>query len=214
MDVPKTLKEIISNTPELIDENTIEITRVEKWEVLKSNLLAVKESLEDYTILKQTAFNEINEYLAIFGEEVIGGEQVQNQSAGRYWLGDGNQSIPSGIKTKIEVNTLGFDMLGNWDSINKRFVVPSTGVYLLIGKIYFLELGGGIFGTPYLYQNGIQNTSGNIIYAPANGGNVTVYTIINGPLNEGDYIELYGYHNHGSNRYVTVNCALNWQKMP
>lgn len=214
MDIPKTLKEVVSNTSELIDENTIEITRVEKWEVLKSNLLAIKESLEDYTILKQTAFDEINEYLTIFDEEIIGGEEVTEipiQSSGRYYR-SGDQSIPSGVKTKVEVDLKEFDMLNNWDTANKRLVIPVNGRYLLIGKVYIQALGANKFLTCYLYRNGLIDTGGNKIYA-STAGDVTVYVIIDMPLWAGDYIELYCYHNHGSNRNVVLNCALNWQKM-
>jgi len=59
MDIPKTLKEVVSNTPELIDENTIEITRVEKWEVLKSSLLIMRENIVNHINDKQIILNEL-----------------------------------------------------------------------------------------------------------------------------------------------------------
>lgn len=67
MDIPKTLKEVISNIPEVIDENTIELTITEKWEVLKSNLLSTKESIENHINNRQDVVNKIDEYLIMLG---------------------------------------------------------------------------------------------------------------------------------------------------
>ena len=69
MDIPKTLIEVISSIPELIDENTIEIIQTEKWEILKSNLLTTKESIQNHINSGQNVLDEINQYLSMFGEE-------------------------------------------------------------------------------------------------------------------------------------------------
>lgn len=66
MSIPRTLKEIVSSTPELIDENTIEITEIAKYEVLKSELLQTKEIIENHIIDRQNVVNEMNQLLAVF----------------------------------------------------------------------------------------------------------------------------------------------------
>ena len=72
MDIPKTLKEVISNIPEVIDENTIELTITEKWEVLKSNLLSTKESIENHINNRQVkCIGKVNKFCHFLGTGYI-----------------------------------------------------------------------------------------------------------------------------------------------
>lgn len=70
MNIPKTLKETVSNIPEVIDENTIELTITKKWEVTKPNLITAKQNIENHINEKQTILDEINQYLVMLGEEI------------------------------------------------------------------------------------------------------------------------------------------------
>ena len=50
--------------------DSIEFTKIEKWEVSKVNLLAQKQTIEKDIVTKQTQLNEINNLLLMFGPKI------------------------------------------------------------------------------------------------------------------------------------------------
>ena len=69
MTVSRSLKEIVSDMPKVVGDS-IEFTKIEKWEVSKVNLLAQKQTIEKDIVTKQTQLNEINNLLLMFGPKI------------------------------------------------------------------------------------------------------------------------------------------------
>ena len=71
--VSRNLKETVSDVPKCID-NSIEFTKIEKWEVSKVSLLGQKKTVEDSIAVKQIQLDEINDLLLMFESEIKPGE--------------------------------------------------------------------------------------------------------------------------------------------
>ena len=69
MSISRSLKETTSDVPKCI-EDSIEFTKVEKWEVSKVSLLEQKKSVEDSLAVKQIQLDEINDLLLMFEPEI------------------------------------------------------------------------------------------------------------------------------------------------
>lgn len=65
MSVSKSLKEITNDTPKVVGDS-IEFTKIEKWEVSKISLLGQKQEIEKDIAMKQSQLDEINQLLAMF----------------------------------------------------------------------------------------------------------------------------------------------------
>lgn len=198
MDIPKTLKEVVSNTPELIDENTIEITRVEKWEVLKSDLLAAKETLTDYIVLKQSAFNEINEYLTMFGEETIPGEEaipgddvMAYTSRCKVRLSE-RQTVPQATWTILNLDDVIWDNDNEWDIVNKRFIAKETGYYHVSYHVESSVLGSNPdeYLAGAIFKNGVKHSITGQIVANRPGSSQSHIGTTDIYLEVGDYIDV------------------------
>lgn len=70
MSISRSLKETISDIPECIG-NSIEFTKVEKWEVSKLSLLDQKKSVEDTMAMHQAQLDDINQLLALFNKSIV-----------------------------------------------------------------------------------------------------------------------------------------------
>lgn len=66
MSISRSLKEVIRDIPEKIDDSTIEFIKTEKWEVSKISLLEQKKTIEEDIVKKQLQLEEINDLLSMF----------------------------------------------------------------------------------------------------------------------------------------------------
>jgi len=120
-----------------------------------------------------------------------------------------DQTIPSGSHTQILIDTVDFDPAGGFDSANNRYIVPTTGYYLLIGAVGYgsvvankLIVAEVYKGGSYVLQYwGHTSSTSNIV--------VQVSGVVH--LAKDDIIRLFAWHNFGSDATVfkgPVNTCL------
>lgn len=128
MSIPKTLIEVISSIPELIDENTIEIIQTKRWEVLKSNLLITKESIQNHIISRQNVIDEINQYLLMLGEEPEPEPEPEGEDSMAIYSRE-----PDPQYHDFDINNLTDD--GAWHDLDCSSIVPEgvTHIYFSCG---------------------------------------------------------------------------------
>ena len=66
MSISRSLINVESNTPEVIDAENLQFTRVEKWGVSRTSLLEQKQALEVVIAEKTARLQEIDNLLALF----------------------------------------------------------------------------------------------------------------------------------------------------
>ena len=120
-----------------------------------------------------------------------------NTPAFRAYMG-ATQTISTASGTKLNFNTESYDTGSNYDTSNYRFLPTTAGKYLITASV---RLSGAVTITNvqlYIYKNGSmynRNTQGfNGDSSPMITNTDTIE--MNG---SSDYIEMYFYHNQGSN---------------
>lgn len=210
MSIPKTLKEVVSSIPEVIDENTIEILQTEKWEVLKSDLLSTKELIKNHIVERQDVVDEIDQYLVMLGE-IIPEEEGDNPMAYTSYcrvLLDSRQTVPTRVWTKLDLVDVKYDNDNEWDITNKRFIAKKAGYYHISYQVESGELDvndfakGGIFKNGLMYSVTGQVGANPVGYSQAQVGCDDIY------LNVGDYIEIHVHiddYNHSMENGLFIN---------
>ena len=66
MGISRSLINVESNTPKVIDTENLQFTRIEKWSVTKTSLLNQKQAIEDEIVEKNEQLQEINDLLNLF----------------------------------------------------------------------------------------------------------------------------------------------------
>ena len=122
-----------------------------------------------------------------------------------------NQTLSDATTTLMAFATEVFDSDNAFTptSSNYKFVVPSgkAGVYHFYSQIFFNDAGNNQQFDVYLYKNGSVFASGKE-RTPGNDQTVEVSAIIT--LAEGDRVQVYGRHNHGSNLVVDDGADLTY----
>ena len=114
----------------------------------------------------------------------------------------GNQSLANSTFTKITFDTEDLDSDGTFAS--NRFTPAVAGYYFIFALLAFDELADGKTGYCAIYKNGSHFFSGTQMTGAGTSMAVAqVNAILN--LDADDYVEIYGLHNHGSNRNVIGN---------
>tara|TARA_R100001198_G_scaffold80651_1_gene53250 strand:- start:494 stop:892 length:399 start_codon:yes stop_codon:yes gene_type:complete len=108
------------------------------------------------------------------------------------------QTISTASGTKLNFNTESYDTDSNYDTSNYRFTPTTSGKYLITASI---RLSGGVTATNcqlYIYKNGsVYNRSTQGFNGDSSPMITNTDTVeMNG---SSDYIEIYFYHNVGSN---------------
>ncbi len=120
-----------------------------------------------------------------------------------------SQTIPTTTWTKINFGNELFDTDSCFDSTtNMRFTPTVAGKYSLHGHVNYDGSNGGAFILCAIYKNGSQIFSNgfgaNNPCTLSNSANSAQFSIIVDANGSSDYFEVYGQHNHGSDRSVFV----------
>ena len=116
-----------------------------------------------------------------------------------------NQALSHNSATKINFNSEDLDTNSAYDnSTNYRFTPGIAGYYHVYALLAFDEVADGKAAYCMIYKNGSHFFSqaigtGNNTQLVAPSVSATIY------LDDDDYVEIYGQHNHGSNRNVIGN---------
>ena len=131
----------------------------------------------------------------------IGGSNSSQFAA----YGAAGQSISSTTYTKINIVNEFFDVDGNYDASNSKFVAPSAGKYFLYGQ-FAINRTGSFTGNPChmkvrIYKNGSGLDYIGTIFGSTDGSRVQIINIsaiVDASTN--DYFEIYGYQDKGSSQ--------------
>ena len=124
-----------------------------------------------------------------------------NTPAFRAYMG-ATQTISTASGTKLNFNNESYDTGSNYDTSNYRFTPTTAGKYLITASI---RLSGNVTATNcqlYIYKNGsVYNRSTQGFNGDSSPSLTNTDTVeMNG---SSDYIEIYFYHNVGSNLDVS-----------
>lgn len=109
-----------------------------------------------------------------------------------------NQTVASGVATKVALNTEEFDTANAFNTTTNRFMPQVAGYYLVTAHIGASASTAGTICVPYVYKNGTLYKQGHS-YIPPSGsssmqGSITALVYLNGST---DYVELWA-NNTGS----------------
>lgn len=115
----------------------------------------------------------------------------------RAYLNANQLNIVSGSWTKVNLNAETYDIGGNFDTANYKFVAPKAGYYLIAAALGWTAILSGAVWTTAIYVNGAMKCTIGIHSSNTNDLRVGVVDIIS--LAETEYVELYAYQNSGNN---------------
>jgi len=128
----------------------------------------------------------------------------------RAYLGT-NQSITNNLATKINIDTVDFDLGGCFDPTNKKYIAPYDGFYSVsMGLTVDVNLASGKSSVVRIYVNGVQHSTheASTTGSPTNYQVLTVSDIAR--MRRGDYIQMYGGHNDATSRNVIGGSNKTW----
>jgi hypothetical protein len=120
-----------------------------------------------------------------------------------------NQTVTSGVITKIQINTEEFDTNSNYDHVtNYRFLPTVAGYYQVTANAAITSIGTTYYQL-YIHKNGSNFKQGPITSASGTYNNsVNALIYLNGST---DYIELYGQCTGATTVFGAGNAATYFQ---
>ena len=115
-----------------------------------------------------------------------------------------NQAITQNVNTKVALDTVTFDIQGNFVSASNRYLAKEDGYYLVIGSVTYQQApDANALIQSMIYKNNaavsIYSTNSSI-----GSGLFTIPIMDIIQLNAGDYIELFTYHNSVGSKNVVA----------
>ena len=140
------------------------------------------------------------------GKKVVGGAGSAFTSRCNAYISS-NQSIPTGVFTKIQFDTEMFDGDNEFDStVNFRFTATNAGYYSVAALVYFQGMD---VNSPF--QMGVVLNGSTYISAPYNDINVISTLSPAAPkiiyLAANDYLEVEAYHSSVGNKNILAGRA-------
>tara|TARA_A100001391_G_scaffold28887_1_gene15539 strand:+ start:106 stop:687 length:582 start_codon:yes stop_codon:yes gene_type:complete len=130
-----------------------------------------------------------------------------NTPAFSVWL-DSTQAVANTTATKIIFNDEDYDTDSAYDTSNGRFTVPTgkAGKYVFTCSVQAPDMTDGKYMWVRWYVNGsnTKTIGGTVRYQgwtsnfASSSANLNMSAVCQIDLSEGDYVELYMYHNRGS----------------
>ena len=141
------------------------------------------------------------------GTVTIGNNALKNTPAFSVWL-DSTQAVANTTATKIIFNDEDYDTDSAYDTSNGRFTVPTgkAGKYVFTCSVQAPDMTDGKYMWVRWYVNGsnTKTIGGTVRYQgwtsnfASSSANMNMSAVCQIDLSEGDYVELYMYHNRGS----------------
>lgn len=122
------------------------------------------------------------------------------QSCTRMYLNT-DQDVPSGAYTKVEFDAESFDVQSEGDTTNHRFKAKVAGYYQVDSVLRFKEaVGDNKRITMAIYKNGAIYSKASTHGCNLTSMGMSIADIV--PLDTDDYVQIYVYHDHGTNRQL------------
>ena len=100
-----------------------------------------------------------------------------------------SQSISAGTETKVQLDTVIFDIQGEYDTTNYRFTATEDGIYVVTGQVALDVIAAGDKIRAYIKVNGATRNKIALTASDASLHSLIVAHIFQ--LSAGDYVELY-----------------------
>jgi len=119
-----------------------------------------------------------------------------------------NQSVPTDTWTKINLNKEDFDTLNEFDTTNHKFVASTAGYYVVNGNVGFATA----VADKVIYVGIRKNNSEEAIVSYQTSCTNTIYGNVSAIiyLAVNDYLDLWVYHEFGTNYNVNGNRAVTY----
>lgn len=101
-----------------------------------------------------------------------------------------NQTLTSGVTTKLALNTEEFDTASCYDTTNYRFTPNVAGYYQVNAAMTYGASAAATQGLIYIYKNGGQFKTGTFLSGSSSAVTASALIYMNGTT---DYLELFGY---------------------
>ena len=101
-----------------------------------------------------------------------------------------NQTLTSGVTTKLAINTEEFDTASCYDTTTYRFTPNVAGYYQVNAAMTYGASASATQGLIYIYKNGGQFKTGSFLSGASSAVTASALIYMNGTT---DYIELFGY---------------------
>lgn len=159
-------------------------------------------------------------------DDAVGSSEIAAGAVGQSELADGvagegpafsvyrntDQSVSSGVTTKVALNAEEFDTASAFDSsTNYRFQPSVAGYYMLTAHIGGAASSSGTILVPYIYKNGSAYKQGHS-YIPPSGSSsmncsITALVYLNGST---DYVELWANNTGSGTNTITGGASTTW----
>lgn len=136
-------------------------------------------------------------------------------NAGRFYLSERINDVTREVFTKIPIDAVDYDIGDNWDSVNKRYIIPSDGIYLLHVAAGLSGLGTNSMCKIFTYVNGLQIgcQPQHIMYGSIHVWGKVLLSSCPMRLNADDYIEMYIWHNGDSTLDICQDKSLTFMSI-
>jgi len=112
-----------------------------------------------------------------------------------------SQTLSSSSSTKITFDTVDYDNQSLWDSTYNKVTVNEDGIYLVVARLNFYNLGIDNRAWIDIRKNGVGNIRQSLW---AGGGAAMVLEgVVLYQLANGDFLEVYGFQDSGADKDVT-----------
>ena len=114
-------------------------------------------------------------------------------------------STTNGLWLKVDFDVIEYDVSGDFNILTDRFICPTSGYYLISGKVTFSSMQDGEVINIAAFSEGVREAGSVTHAAHANIVSVGFTDIVH--LNAGDYVELSAYHSGSAARTIYGSTA-------
>jgi len=127
---------------------------------------------------------------------------VSPQPLARVSVSSGH-SVPSSTWTVVDFDVLDYDVTSDFNIVTDRFICPTSGYYLISGKVKFVSMLDGEAIFIAVFREGVSEIESSVYGSQTVSLSTNFADIVY--LNAGDYVELRVYHTGSFSRSIYGN---------
>lgn len=112
-------------------------------------------------------------------------------------------SVPSSTWTVVDFDVLDYDVTGDFNIVTNRFICPTSGYYLISGKVNFVTMLNGEAIFVAVFREGVSEIESSVYGSQTVSLSTNFADIVY--LNAGDYVEVRVYHTGSFSRSIYGN---------
>jgi len=124
---------------------------------------------------------------------------ISPQPLARAFVSSGH-SVPSSTWTVVDFDVVDYDVTSDFNIVTDRFICPTSGYYLISGKVKFVIMldGEAIFAA--VFREGVSEIESSVYGSQTVSLSTSFTDIVY--LNAGDYVEVRVYHTGSFSRSI------------